>query len=347
MRLHLLYKRVYRFRALGMGLGLLPVAVVLGGLGAGWPAWAWAIFSGLVWPHVAYRIADRSKDPYQAEIRNLMIDSMLAGSLASLMHFNLLPSAMLMTVASADKINSGVRGLWLRALPAMAAGLLVLGALTGFAADFATSTPVLLACLPLMVIHTLAVSASGYQLIRKVQKQNLRLDELRRHDSLTGLESRGHWQEQVAALLDRHASSAQPACLLLVDVDFFKDINDQHGHANGDDVLRGIANVIRLSVPTGSHAGRIGGDEFAVAVPLALDDALGVAEAIRSGVQALALPLKSGLQPSVSIGIAEPPQADADLRAWVDAADRALYRAKAAGRNHAHAAVRQPEAVEP
>lgn len=328
-----LHRRTYPMRTLGMGLAVLPVLAVLHELDASWPAWAWTLFCGLAWPHVARLRAQYSRVPYRAELTNFMIDSAMAGSLAPIMHFNLLPSAMLVTVATADKINAGVRGLWSRSLLGMLAAMLLSTLLAGLHLDIATSTPVLLACLPLMVIHTLTVSASSYRLVRKVQKQNLRLDDLSRHDALTGLMSRGHWQEQATTLL----VAGRPASLLLVDVDLFKSINDHHGHATGDDVLRGIADAIRAAVPEGSHAGRLGGDEFAVAVPLALVDTHHVAEGIRSRVEALQLE-DAPVQCSVSIGMAEPPLADAGLRAWMEAADRALYRAKAAGRNRTQAA---------
>lgn len=342
-RLRNLHRRTHRFRTLGMGLGILPVAVVLHELDAGWWSWAWLGACGLLWPQLAYLLASRSRDPYRAEQRNFMIDSAMAGSLAAVMHFNLLPSAMLLTVASADKINSGVRGLWLRSLPGMFGMLALFGLLNGFRVDLASSTPVVLACLPLMMIHTLAVSASSYQLIRKVQKQNQRLDELSRYDALTGLESRGHWQEEVAALLRAHATAAQPACLLLVDVDLLKHINDRHGHATGDDVLRGIAGAIRHAMPAGSHPGRLGGDEFAVALPFGIDDARQLGERIRAAVAALEFPRVPALKCSVSVGIAEPPGRDADLREWMEAADRVLYRAKAAGRNRTHAVASESE----
>src|SRR5690606_5278449 len=128
-----------------------------------------------------------------------------------------------------------------------------------------------------------------------------RLDELTRHDGLTGLLSRGYWQEQTSALM----ASRVPASLVLVDVDLFKSINDQHGHAIGDDVLRGIADAIHAAVPEGSHAGRLGGDEFAVAVPLGLAATLDVAETIRARVHALRLG-DAAVRCSVSIGIAGP-----------------------------------------
>ncbi|HET7844103.1 MAG TPA: MASE2 domain-containing protein, partial [Xanthomonadales bacterium] len=132
--------RVYRFRALGMGLGALPVFAVMRELGTPWPGWAWTIVACFVWPHVAFLVASRSRDPFAAERRNLMFDSAIAGAMVALMHFNVLPSAVLLNVAIADKINSGVRRLWLRSLPGMVVAMLVVGALTGFAFDYESST---------------------------------------------------------------------------------------------------------------------------------------------------------------------------------------------------------------
>ena len=326
-------KRIYRFRTLGMGLSFLAIATVLIELDAAWPAWAWASFCCLIWPHAAYQLARRNGDPFRAELRNLMIDSALAGSLVPVMHFNLLPSVVLVTVASADKINIGVRGLLLRSLPGVLLGALIMGVLTGFSMDLATSTPVLLATLPIMVIHTLAVSLSSHRLIRRVQSQNLRLDEISRTDSLTGLEMRGHWRGNADQLLANHAAGTTQASLLLVDVDLFKQINDRNGHTTGDDVLRAIATVIKNALPPGSHAGRIGGDEFAIAMPMDENCARRVAANILAGVEALEFACVPPLRCSVSIGIAGPVAENANLRAWLEAADHALYRAKAAGRN--------------
>lgn len=331
--LQTLPQRTYRFRVLGMGLASLPVAVVMFEIQAPLASWAWLVFTCLLWPHLAYALARRSADPFRAELRNFMFDSMLAGSWAPLMHFNVLPSVLLVTMATADKVNSGVRGLWLRSLPGMAAAMLVGGLLTGFAFAPQTSMAVLLACLPTFAIHTLAVSASSYRLVRKVQRQNLQLEELSRLDALTGLDSRRHWHVQADGLLQRHLAGADVATLMLLDVDRFKEINDRYGHAIGDDVLRSIADLIRGSMPPTSHAGRLGGDEFIVALPSAIQDAEVAAELIRAAVETLEFPNLPGLRCSISIGLAEPPDADLGLREWIEAADRALYRAKRAGRN--------------
>ena len=339
-RLHILPHRVYRFRMLGMGLGALPLFAALRELDAAWPAWAWVVWICFLWPHVAYLVARRSRDPFRAELMNLTLDSAFAASAVPLIAFNLLPSVMLLTVAVADKVNSGIRGLWVRSLPAMLVGGIVSALVAGFAWRPETSMAVMLASLPILVIHTLAVSANSYRLIRKVQKQNVKLDELARLDALTGLDSRGHWQEQAAAMLARHHADGDDATLMLVDVDRFKDINDRHGHATGDDVLRGIAELIRRTAPEGSAAGRLGGDEFAVAMPVSRADAQLVADELRRAVEALRFPRLPALRCAISIGCAQAPGSGIELREWIEAADGAMYEDKES-RRRGHAAAAQ------
>jgi diguanylate cyclase len=216
----------------------------------------------------------------------------------------------------------------------MAIALLCGAWLNGFAFQPESSMWVILSCLPILIIHTLAVSASSYQLVRRVQTQNQKLEELSRVDALTGLFSRGHWETLAAGALREH-DAAVGSALMVLDVDRFKKINDQHGHAAGDDVLRGIADLIRRNIPAGSHAGRLGGDEFAIVMPFPLSDAESVAERIRDAVHELRFSQADQLVCTVSIGIAGGPAMGADLRAWTETADRALYRAKQAGRNRA------------
>lgn len=331
-RMQGLPRRVYPFRALGMGLALAPILVVLDGNQAPWPSWAWACACALAWPHAAWLLASRSRDRFVAERRNLIVDSAIAGSMVPLMAFNVLPSVLLLVVATADKINTGIRGLWLRSLSAMAAGIAATLAVAGFAWQPHTGMPVVLASLPLMVVHALAVSLGGYRLIRTVQAQNRRLDEIIRIDALTGLHARAHWQSCAESRLREHAAGGAPASLMLVDVDQFKGVNDRHGHAVGDDVLRAIAATIRDSVPAGSQAGRLGGDEFAVVVPLPREDTGALGERVLARIREIRLPGVDGLACSASLGVAAPPRADASLRDWFEAADRALYLAKDRGR---------------
>jgi diguanylate cyclase len=327
--------RTYRLRMLGMGLGALPLAAVMAEQGHAWTGWAWMVLSCLLWPHIAFLLATRNRDPFRAELRNFMIDSAIAGSWVPLMHFNLLPSVVLLTVVNADKINTGVRGLWIRALPGMVLALLGGAILTGFEVDYRSSTMVILACLPIMTIHTLTVSASAYQLVRKVQKQNLLLDEVNRRDALTELESRAHWLVEAESLLLRHQRQGVPATLVMLDLDRFKEINDRYGHATGDDVLRAVSTCIRQSLGPEMHAGRLGGDEFGLALAVGHGGAVVLAETLRAAVESLRFARHPALRCSISLGLADPPEAGLGLREWMEAADRSLYRAKHGGRNRA------------
>ena len=331
-------RRVYPLRALGMGLAGLVVGVVLWERNAGLAAWLCMAAISFVWPHVAHLLSRRSADPYRAEIRNLLVDSALAVVRVTLMHFNLLPSVLLVTLTMVDKITTGIRGLWARSLPGMAGAAVAGAAFNGFQWAPETSMPVILACLPVMVLHTLSVSLVSYRLIRRVSRQNQLLDELRRIDALTGLYDRGHWQEQAEATLRRHHATDEPACLVMLDIDHFKQINDQHGHTVGDEVLRALARIVLSNVRATDCAGRYGGDEFAIVLRgMHLDGATAVAHRIREQVQALQLHDMPGLQFTTSMGVATADHRHSSLRAWTNAADAELYQAKAAGRNRVSA----------
>ncbi|UWX04782.1 diguanylate cyclase [Pseudoxanthomonas sp. NC8] len=335
-RLARMPRQVYPLRVLGMGLGALPLAAVLHENDAGPAVWAWLVFTALLWPQLALWLSLRSAHPHRAEVRNLLFDSALAGMWAPLMHFNLLPSVLLLTLATVDKISTGVPRLWLQSLPLMLAGIVLGSVATELAFQPVSSMRVIAACLPMLLIHTIAVSLAANRLIARIREQNRQLDQLHRVDALTGLAGRRHWQQQAEAALARHRGESLPASLLMVDIDRFKEINDQYGHASGDDVLRLIAGIVRRRLTEHDSGGRFGGDEFAIILAGAdRDRARDVAEGMRRDVEAaaIALPHLAGLRCSVSIGVAEAETCHSTVRLWLEAADGALYAAKHAGRN--------------
>ena len=324
----------YRYRLLGMGLGGLCMGAVLYENGASPPVWALLAFTALLWPHLALRLASRSASPYRAETRNLLLDSAQTGFWVAMMHFNLLPSVLLFTLVTVDKISSGVPRLWLWSLPAFTAGLLCGGLATGFALQPDTSTTVLLASLPVLTIHTIAVALGSNRMGEKIRHKNRLLDELSRTDSLTGLHVRRHWLELAGRALQRHRDDGLPTTLLLLDIDYFKAANDRHGHSAGDELLRTVAATIRATLRESDAAGRYGGDEFGVLLhATSPDEARDMAEAILAAIRDAGT--ATGARITASIGMAQARASQATVEDWIDEADAALYRAKRAGRDQA------------
>lgn len=326
--------RIYRYRMLGMGLGGLCIAAVLYEQQASTAHWAAAVFTCLLWPHLAWWLARRNADPFRSELRNLLLDSAQAGLWVSLLHFNLLPSVLLLTLVTVDKISTGVPRLWLWSMPAVAAGVLLGGLSTGFAFEPESSMTVVLASLPMLLIHTLAVSLGSSRLVQRIREKNRQLDALSRIDGLTGLDARRHWQHNVAAALRRHQAEGTPATPLMLDIDHFKATNDRHGHSTGDTLLQQVALIVRSHLRAGDAAGRYGGDEFGVVLAGAdLVQAQAWAESVLAEVRRSARSGPGGGTCTISIGLAVVAPDHLEPAHWIDAADAALYRAKGSGRD--------------
>ena len=154
-------------------------------------------------------------------------------------------------------------------------------------------------------------------------------------DPLTQLYNRKAFDEQLARAVAMRAVFADPWCLLLIDVDHFKAINDTYGHPAGDAVLKQLANCLSRSFPRkGDTLARYGGEEFAVVLRNAgMTDARRLGERLLGSVRALRFPgLPDALQVTISIGLAELAPGDSDA-VWLERADRALYLSKHGGRD--------------
>lgn len=150
-------------------------------------------------------------------------------------------------------------------------------------------------------------------------------------DPLTGAFNRRHLDVCLRAALERRARFGERACLVLFDVDRFKDINDRLGHATGDAVLKTIVALARNRARTLDLLFRVGGEEFALLLSgTALMDAFVVAEHLRARIAETRV--VDGLRVSISIGVSELRDGQSPL-GWLDDADHALYSAKRAGRN--------------
>ena len=163
------------------------------------------------------------------------------------------------------------------------------------------------------------------------------LVDLSSRDALTGLANRRSFELALAREIDRVARVGEPALLLGLDIDHFKRVNDTHGHASGDLVLKAVATALLECVRPMDMVARVGGEEFAIVMPncpAAFGEA--VAERVRRRVEAMPVQIgtRKQIRVSVSIGGAFAPQwVRSSPALWIERADVQLYRAKTGGRN--------------
>ena len=167
------------------------------------------------------------------------------------------------------------------------------------------------------------------------------LVDLSSRDALTGLANRRAFELALGREVDRVARSGEPALLLALDIDHFKRVNDSHGHAAGDQVIRAVANALLDSVRPMDLVARVGGEEFAIILPnCASTFGQTVAERVRRRVERMPVALGAlvpgalEISVTVSVGGAFAPQwVRSTPTLWQERADQQLYTAKAQGRN--------------
>lgn len=172
----------------------------------------------------------------------------------------------------------------------------------------------------------------------QLEKDHAALEEMAIHDGLTGLYNHREFHRLLQAELERSQRYKHPLSLLMLDIDHFKRVNDTYGHQSGDQVLHILADQLRNGIRKVDYAARYGGEEFIIVLPeMIAPDALLVAERLRQSIAAQPITIAQGqviaITITITIGVAAFPD-DADSKdKLIAAADKALYAAKAAGRN--------------
>lgn len=159
-------------------------------------------------------------------------------------------------------------------------------------------------------------------------------------DALTGLNNRRLFESRLKQEVSTAKRQGKPLCAMMIDIDFFKSVNDTYGHVAGDSVLKCIAGVIKNELREYDVASRYGGEEFAVLLPFTqLDEAFAVAQRLRLAVEAktIDIPNEKGdanlsIKKTISIGVNEYHENDTPQDLY-EKADKALYEAKTHGRN--------------
>jgi diguanylate cyclase (GGDEF)-like protein len=175
----------------------------------------------------------------------------------------------------------------------------------------------------------LSVAIENATLFRQAQELSL-------SDELTGLANRRMFNMRLGNEISRVKATGTPLCLIIFDLDFFKRVNDEHGHLAGDEVLRQFAQRVQQDIRGGDLLCRFGGEEFALLVPdTGLQITISIAERICRGIAQTPFVLADGVELTltVSAGVAELRDPAMSAERFVEHADTALYAAKAAGRN--------------
>jgi two-component system cell cycle response regulator len=156
-------------------------------------------------------------------------------------------------------------------------------------------------------------------------------------DQLTGLYNRRYMGRHLETLLASARKNGRPLAFVIMDIDFFKQVNDTHGHAIGDEVLKEFADRINANVRGIDLACRYGGEEFVVAMPdTEMTFAVSVSERLRHSIETTPVSISKPphqLSITISIGIARYEGENDTVEALLHRADQALYRAKRTGRN--------------
>ena len=175
-----------------------------------------------------------------------------------------------------------------------------------------------------LLLSRIKTNAKNYILLNEVK-------QLAITDVLTSLYNRRHTMERLEDEIEKSKRYENPLSVMMIDVDYFKRINDEFGHLSGDVVLKKISESITKTLRDFDIVGRFGGEEFLVILPnTSIDDAYAAAERIRKNVESLKLS-KNDISLSVSIGVCQ--WSGDDLKNLLSEADRLLYSAKSNGRN--------------
>ena len=325
--------------------------------------WGLLILQFFAYPQLIYLRALRAPQPQKAEIGNLLLDAALFGLWSAALAFPLWITFVLFICALINiSFFRGPQGM-ARATAAFLAGAALGGVTLGWRVEPSTSDATTLLAVVGFGLYLILTANISYERNRKLHaarakleqgelalhaaNQSLqaqldeiralqgRLQELANRDSLTGLYNRRYFDSTLERELARCKREGLPLCLILIDIDHFKEINDTYGHPAGDEVLKYLAAVLGEQAREGDVACRYGGEEFLLLLPgMPLITARERAEQwCRAFAQTTIAFGELRIRGTVSIGIATYPAHGKSPQELLQRADLALYQAKAAGRN--------------
>lgn len=342
------------FLAVGLHLRDDPPGTVL---------WALLALQFLLYPHLMYWRARRAENPRTAETNNLVVDSVLLGAWMAVLAFPLwITFALFISTALNKAVTRGAAGISIGCV-AFAAGALAGVVLAGFRFSPATDWPATLVTIVGLTLylfaigilaHTrnnklretremlrageeelLAVNESLHQRVGEIHRLQERLQDQANRDPLTGLYNRRYLDPTLERELARCRREGLPLSLIMMDIDHFKRINDEHGHPAGDAVLKRLAGILLEQSRAEDLVCRHGGEEFlAVQAGMPSEVAQQRAEEWRRTFAESVVEFEGArIRATLSIGIVAYPEYGRRAEDLIAQADQALYAAKSNGRN--------------
>lgn len=329
-----LVKRIYAPRIGGLLLALLVIST------SSWEGdhsilfWLPLLFWTILWPHIAFFSAIKSKKPFKSEVRNLFIDAFIIGLYVPIISFAPVPSAAILSMHLLSLVSilgpkKMVLGFFIELV-----GVIVGIYFVGYEVNLQSEIMPILASIPLLIIYPLFVGYTTHGLALQLSAKQIALKKLSRTDSLTELYNRRYWEEQLSRCFVLYQRNKSVSSIVFLDVDHFKKINDNYGHVAGDEVLQTIARLMVSVARETDICGRYGGEEFSILMPSTDgSSALVLAERLREKIASSPLHSKLDIRASISIGVSEIHRSMSDYSHWLNIADKALYQAKEGGRN--------------
>ena len=327
-------KRIYKPKVIGLPLAMLVIAISFYDHNISLGIWLGLMFWSLLWPHIAYFLAIKSEFPAKREVTHLYVDAFIIGVWVPLMSFNFIPSIAIMSMHILSIIT--ILGLARAGLGFFIECLGILFSMLIFDFNFNLESNMnqVFACIPVLIFYPLVVGFTSHKLSLKVAEKQAKLISLSRIDGLTGLNNRRYWENQLDRSFKLNKREESNTCVIFIDVDHFKKINDQYGHIVGDEVLQKISLLIEKTARETDICGRYGGEEFCILLPKTnKTEAKILAERLRKNISSATLHSELEITGSVSIGIAEMSDDMSNYSEWLTIADNALYKAKSNGRN--------------
>ncbi len=326
-------RRMFIMRQLGTILCFFPILSVLMEMDRGLAFSALLFTNAFIWPWVAYRRALRAEDSTGTERHNLTLDAAFGGIWVALMALSPLPSFIIMAVLASDRYAAGGAAQLIAAMQAFLCAFVMVWLVDGAGVNLTFSQQTVWLTLPLATCYMLVLSVTSYNLTWQLRKRNRELERIALMDPGLEIPNRRLFERRLESefLSTRRGDSA--GYLLLMDLDYFKSVNDTWGHEAGDFLLAEISALLRNHVGLQDIPARFGGDELGVIVHHATDETVvALANHLKEKIAQVRLPASAEFRCSVSIGIASAANAES-LRHWLRHADEALYEVKRAGRN--------------